>query len=230
MRVVIFDVDGVIVDVSKSYHYAIKETVRHFTGKELPLSFIRKFKFGRGINNDWDVSRELIKYLGFSPPPYAELVDYFETVYDRLKDKEELILTPEFFGELRKAGIPLGIVTGRPKRDLTYLFDRFNLWEFFDCIIDDDEVGSPDLRKPHPFPLHLCVECLNASEGMYVGDNNADYEMVKFYRKIYGKPVKFIHFKKVFEEELPAEFSTESPEELKEYILKSFVSQAHQGA
>ena len=222
MKAVIFDVDGVIVDVSKSYHYAIKETVKHFTGKDLPLSYIREFKFSRGINNDWDVSVELIKHLGFEPPPYEELVDFFESVYDELKDKEELILKPEFFKELKEAGIPLGVVTGRPKRDLSYLFDRFRLWDFFKCVVDDDDVGDMNLRKPHPFPLHLCVECLEAEGGMYIGDNNADYEMVKFYRKIYGKPMAFVHFKQVFTENLPADFSTDNEEELKEYILRSF--------
>ncbi len=227
MKAAIFDVDGVIVDVRNSYHHAIKETVKHFTGKELSLAFIREFKFSRGINNDWDVSVELIKHLGFEPPPYEELVEYFEAVYDTLKDKEELILPPKFFAELRDAGIPLGVVTGRPKRDLSYLFDRFGLWEFFRCVIDDDEVGDKNLRKPHPFPLHLCVECLGAEGGMYIGDNNADYEMVKFYRKIYGKPMEFVHFKKVFKEHLPADFSTENPEELKEYILKNLMT--HQG-
>lgn len=222
MKVVIFDVDGVIVDVSNSYHYAIKETVKHYTGKDLPISYVREFKFSMGINNDWDVSVELIRHLGFEAPPYEELVNYFESVYDKLKDKEELILKPEFFNELKEAGISLGVVTGRPKRDLSYLFDRFGLWKFFDCIVDDDEVGDPNLRKPHPFPLHLCVEHLDAEGGIYVGDNTADYEMVKFYRKIYGKPMGFIHFKKVFKESLPADFSTESGDELKSYILKNF--------
>ncbi|GAB6065585.1 HAD hydrolase-like protein [Aquifex pyrophilus] len=219
MKAVIFDVDGVIVDVRKSYHYAIKETVKHFTGRDLDIEFIREFKFSRGINNDWDVSVELIKYLGFEPPPYSELVEIFERFYDGFKDKEELILGREFFKELKSFGLPLGVVTGRPKRDLKYLFDRFKLWEFFDAVVDDDDVGDINLRKPHPYPLHLCMESLGAEEGIYIGDNNADMEMVKSYRKIYGKPVLFVHFKKVFKEELPADFSTEDPEELKDYLL-----------
>lgn len=218
MKAVIFDVDGVIVDVRNSYHHAIKETVKHFTGKNISLEFIREFKFSRGINNDWDVSVELIKYLNFEPPPYDELVEVFENYYDQLKDKEELILDKNFFKDLKESGLTLGIVTGRPKRDLEYIFDRFQLWEFFDAIIDDDDVGDINLRKPHPFPLHLCMESLGAQKGVYIGDNNADYEMVKFYRKIYGKPMEFIHFKKVFQENLPADFSTDSKEELKEYL------------
>jgi len=220
MKVAIFDVDGVIVDVRNSYHYAIKETIQHFTGKELDLSYIREFKFKNGINNDWDVTYELIKHIGHEPPDYNELVEIFESYYDKLKDKEELILKPEFFEELKKNGVVMGVVTGRPRRDLKYLFDRFDLWKYFEAVVDEDEVSDPNLRKPHPYPLHLCMEMLNAQEGIYIGDNNADQEMVYSYRKMYGKPVKFVHFKKVFKEDIPSDFSTEDEEELKNFILR----------
>lgn len=112
------------------------------------------------------------------------------------------------------------MVTGRPRRDLKYLFDRFDLWKYFEAIIDEDEVGDPNLRKPHPYPLHLCMEMLGAQEGLYIGDNNADWEMVYSYRKMYRKPVKFVHFKKVFQEDIPSDYSTDREEELKEIILK----------
>ncbi|RUM28164.1 MAG: haloacid dehalogenase [Aquifex sp.] len=220
MKVVIFDVDGVIVDVRNSYHCAIKETIKHFTGKDLELSYIREFKFKNGINNDWDVTYELIKNLGYNPPDYEKLVEVFESYYDKLKDKEELILKPQFFEGLKKKGVVMGVVTGRPRRDLRYLFDRFNLWGYFDAIVDEDEVSDPNLRKPHPYPLHLCMEMLEAEEGLYIGDNNADWEMVYSYRKMYGKHVKFIHFKRVFREEIPSDFSTDDEEELKEFILR----------
>jgi len=220
MRGAIFDVDGVIVDVRKSYHYAIKETVKYFTGKELELSFIREFKFSRGINNDWDVTEALIRHLGYEKPSYNELVEVFESFYDKFKDREELILRPEFFMKLKEEGVRLGVVTGRPRRDLSYLFDRFGLWDFFECIIDEDEVGDPNLRKPHPYPLHLCIECMGLSGGLYIGDNRADYEMVYFYRKLYGKPFKFVHFNRVHKEEIPAHYRTEDSKDLLRIILQ----------
>ncbi|NPB07766.1 MAG: HAD-IA family hydrolase [Aquificae bacterium] len=228
MRGAVFDVDGVIVDVRKSYHHAIRETVKHFTGKELDLSFIREFKFSRGINNDWDVTYRLIEHLGNKPPPYEELVEVFENFYDRFKDREELILPPEFFARLKEEGVRLGVVTGRPRRDLSYLFDRFGLWEFFECIVDEDEVGDQNLRKPHPYPLHLCTECMGLEEGLYVGDNRADYEMVYFYRKLYGKPFKFVHFNRVHREDLPAHYRTGDPGELFRIILRE-VSPSREG-
>jgi len=41
MKAVIFDVDGVIVDVSESYHRTIKETAELFLGREVPLDLMR---------------------------------------------------------------------------------------------------------------------------------------------------------------------------------------------
>ena len=43
-KIAIFDVDGVIIDVSQTYHIAIKKTVEFFLKREVPLSVIKSFK------------------------------------------------------------------------------------------------------------------------------------------------------------------------------------------
>ena len=219
MKAVIFDVDGVIVDVRESYHQAIKKTAEHFLGKEVPLELIREIKFSKGINNDWDLTYEILKQEG-KEVDYDELVDKFTEFYEELKDREELILPPDFFRTVRNAGLSLGIVTGRPKRDLEYVLKRFGLEGMFDAIVDEDDVVDKNLRKPHPFPLHLCMEALGAEEAIYVGDNKADLDMVKAYRKIYAKPVAFVHFRKVTDVDLPADFFTDSEEDLTNFLLR----------
>ncbi len=219
MKAIVFDVDGVIVDVRESYHYAIKETAEFFLGREVPLSAVKEIKYSRAINNDWDVTHEVIREFGGSAD-YKKLVEKFTEIYEKLKYREKQIIPTELFRELKSAGVPLGIVTGRPKDDLEFVLDRFGLREFFDATVDEDDIADKNLRKPHPFPLHLCMELLNAKEGIYVGDNGADMEMVHFYRKLYGKPMKFVHFKKVVDLDLPADFSTENEEELRKYLLQ----------
>ena len=39
--VIIFDIDGVLVDVSRSYRLAIKQTVEHFTNNKLPIEEVQ---------------------------------------------------------------------------------------------------------------------------------------------------------------------------------------------
>ncbi len=219
MKAVIFDVDGVIVDVRESYHHAIKETAEFFLGREVPLRKVKEIKFSKAINNDWDVTYEVIKSYG-KDVDYGELVEKFTEFYERLKFKEKQLLSKEVFQRLKGAGIPLGIVTGRPKRDLLFVLERFNIGGFFDVTIDEDDIADKSLRKPHPFPLHLCVESIGAQEGVYVGDNAADRDMVLYYRKIYGKPMSFVHFKKVVDIDLDADFSTDREEELTDYLLR----------
>ena len=226
MKAVIFDVDGVIVDVRESYHYAIKETAEFFLNREIPLSAVKDIKFSRAINNDWDVTYEVIKEFG-GEVDYEELVGKFTDIYNELKHREKQLLSREFFRSLKEEGIPLGIVTGRPKADLDFVLDRFELREFFSLTVDEDDVPDKSLRKPHPYPLHLCIESMGADEAIYVGDNDADRQMVYFYRKLYGKPVSFVHFNRVVDIELPADFSTGDEEKLLNYLLKeAFQSQA----
>ena len=42
--VMLFDMDGVLVDVSGSYRRAIEETVYHFTGREVQQEMIQRYK------------------------------------------------------------------------------------------------------------------------------------------------------------------------------------------
>lgn len=66
---VIFDIDGVLIDVSKSYRQIIKETVEYmlkdkFNKKTSVLpEEIEEMKKIPGFNNDWDLSYALIKLL-----------------------------------------------------------------------------------------------------------------------------------------------------------------------
>ena len=219
MKVIIFDVDGVLVDVRESYHLAIKKTAEFFLGREVSLGYIREVKFSKAINNDWDVTYEVLRSYGLSVD-YTELVDKFAEFYEKLKFHEKQLLPADFFRGLREKKVPLGIVTGRPRKDLIFALERFNLSEFFKAIVDEDDVPDKRLRKPHPFPLHLCMKMLGASEGVYVGDSKADMDMVLSYRKMYGKPMKFVHFTKVSEMRLEADFSTDDPQELMSFLLR----------
>jgi len=189
----IFDVDGVIIDVSLSYHYAIKNTAEKFLGKGLDIEQVREIKFKNGINNDYLATLEVIKTFG-GTASLEEVVEEFNSQYERLKSLEKLILGRDFFKKLRELGVPLGILTGRPREDLRSAFDRFNLWEFFDFIVDDDTIEEPSLRKPNPYALNFCIENMGLDGAVYVGDSLADYQMVEGYKKAYKKPIQYIHF------------------------------------
>ena len=84
---ILFDIDGVIRDVSNSYRMAIIKTVKHYCFWEPSIFEIDEIK-NEGIwNNDWDLSLELIKRyiktenLNHKIPSREEIVKCFEEFY-----------------------------------------------------------------------------------------------------------------------------------------------------
>jgi HAD superfamily phosphatase len=97
MDILIFDMDGVVIDVSRSYRETIQRTVRIYL--ETCLGFekayadpvtkedISLFKSAGGFNNDWDLTSGLLLYLlsisGFPPSPKRKnLSSIGETISD----------------------------------------------------------------------------------------------------------------------------------------------------
>ena len=99
MDLLIFDMDGVLIDVSRSYRETIQRTVRIYL--ETCLGFergkrrivtkedISLFKSVGGFNNDWDLTSGLLLYLlsisGFSPSSKNKYFSSIEKVILYLK-------------------------------------------------------------------------------------------------------------------------------------------------
>ena len=61
MKAALFDMDGVLVDVSKSYLVAIQKTVEFYLNMTVGLREIQKYKNRGGLNNDWDLTECILK-------------------------------------------------------------------------------------------------------------------------------------------------------------------------
>ena len=53
---VAFDVDGVLVEVSESYHRALPETISFFLKAEIDPHLPLELKVRLNLNNDWDAT------------------------------------------------------------------------------------------------------------------------------------------------------------------------------
>lgn len=129
--IVVFDIDGVVRDVSGSYRRAIADAVEHFTGGAFrPNSLDIDSLKSEGVwNNDWQASFELVcRYfegIGRSRNQlalnYDELVAFFQSRYRGPDDKnwtgyicdEPLLLSPAYLENLTVGGIAWGFLAGR---------------------------------------------------------------------------------------------------------------------
>jgi HAD superfamily phosphatase len=174
-EVIVFDVDGVLVDVTASYREAIRETVRHFTGDVVSNELIQEFKNQGGWNNDWELSHKFILERGRNVK-YNDVVDQFNRVFfgdngDGLILREQWLPADGFFGDLEQQKTTFAIFTGRVGYELTPTLNRFAPRIPFDPIVTADDVKNP---KPAPDGLHIIKARHPEKTLWYIGDTVDD--------------------------------------------------------
>lgn len=170
---IIFDLDGVLADVSRSYRAAIIETAAAF-GVEVTSEMIGEAKAAGYANDDWDLTRRLCRTAG-ADVPLQMIKDRFEKVYQGngstpgLKREETPLLDGDTLAAL--AGrLPLGIVTGRPRTDAVEFLERFDLGEFFSAVVTREDAPM----KPDPGPVRLALARLGVDRAWMLGDTSDD--------------------------------------------------------
>lgn len=172
--VLVFDMDGVLVEVSESYREAIRETVRHFTGALVSHDTIQDFKNAGGWNNDWLLSQRLIQDLGKNVP-YADVVERFNQLFlgengDGLIRRERWLPQPGLLDELGRHAA-LAIFTGRAKYEADITLERYTAEGCFASVVTDDSVLNP---KPAPDGLLLIQSRYPGKTIWYLGDTVDD--------------------------------------------------------
>jgi len=178
MRAVLFDMDGVLIDVRRSYLPAIQQTVTHYSRNTLSLEEIRSYRNRGGLNNDWDLCQAVLQDRGLHPLK-SEIVSVFQSFYlgpefNGLIKREEAFIKTETLFRLSRI-CTLGIVTGRPRPEAEFTLKRLELWPLFPVCITADDI--PDGKgKPHPLGLQLALEKVGAEQALYIGDTIDDMQ------------------------------------------------------
>lgn len=168
---IVFDMDGVLVDASKSYRVAAQKTFKHFSGKEVTLEEISQTKKLGGLNNDWDLTEFLLKKYNVNIN-YDDIVEVFQSFYGKLADIEEPIVNKEFFENLSK-DFNLAIFTGRLKQEAYFTLDKHSFTDYFYPIITMEDVGL-DRQKPDCLGLEIIKEKIITDKIYYLGDTVDD--------------------------------------------------------
>ncbi len=170
---VLFDMDGVLVDVSRSFRQAIVKTAALF-GVDVTQDDIAVAKAAGNASDDWDLTRRLCAKAGVDLT-FDEVRDAFERIYQGDEGIAGLKLGESLFvdvGLLERWAerLPLGIVTARPRRDALELLDRFDIGRLFDVVVAREDAAP----KPDPAPVRLALKKLQATRGWMVGDTVDD--------------------------------------------------------
>ncbi|WP_096595484.1 TIGR01548 family HAD-type hydrolase [Calothrix sp. NIES-2098] len=201
--IAVFDIDGVIRDVSGSYRRAIADTVEYFTDRAYrptPLD-IDQLKSEGIWNNDWEASQELIyRYFQSQGQPreqlqldYNTIVAFFQSRYRGTDPEnfngyicdEPLLLQPSYLEQLTQASIAWGFFSGATRGSANYILEKRLGLQSPVLIAMEDAPGKPD-----PTGLFATVQilengCENLPPVFYVGDTVADMYTVEKARNLH---------------------------------------------
>lgn len=163
----LFDLDGTLINTNELIIASFMHTLEKFYPGKYKREHVIPF-MGPTLTESFstvDANRvdELItEYRRFNMEMHDEFVEEYETVYETIET-------------LHDKGYKIGIVTTKARNVVEMGLSFSRLKQFFDVVITIDDVQN---AKPHPEPIQLALEKLNASpeETIMVGDNYHDIE------------------------------------------------------
>ena len=173
-NILIFDVDGVLVDVRGTYWRSALDTVRYLTGKRVTYAELHKWKSKPGFNDDWSMVAAWVTALG-KPLAYDEARTAFEKFYwgsDGNKGNvrnEKILVNPRQIEKWAER-FELNLFTGRTRQEFSFTFDRWPATKYFSRVITMDDAR----KKPHPDGLKIILGGRDPRSALYVGDNIDD--------------------------------------------------------
>src|SRR5262249_90894 len=174
-EILIFDVDGVLVDVRDTYWRSAVETIRYLTGKRVTHEELHHWKSKPGNNDDWRMVARWATALG-RRTSYKEARKAFEQFYWGSNGRtgnvlrEKIIVTPRQI-QLWAARYELNLFTGRNRKEFSFTFEKWPGTRHFRTIVTMDDVKK---MKPDPEGLHKILRGRDPASALYLGDNIDD--------------------------------------------------------
>jgi len=195
---ILFDIDGVIRDVTLSYRMAIQETVCCFCGWKPSIQDIDTIKSEGYWNNDWDLSLEMIKRhvqnnnLSLSTPTRNKLIECFDNFYfggnpnhdssewTGFIRNERLLVKKNLFDELTQRRIGWGFVSGAELPSAKFVLEQRLGLISAPLIAMGDAPDKPDPTGFISLSSKLSKKPLGVSNPpiAYIGDTVADVKTV----------------------------------------------------
>jgi pyrophosphatase PpaX len=164
---VIFDLDGTLIDTVELIRVSFRHATKAVLGEALPDE-VTMANVGQPL---------MTQFQDMAPGHAAELLRAYRE-FNRAHHDEIACSYPgtvETLTELRRRGVPMGIVTSKGTESATRGIELFGLAGFMSAIVTADDVH---LHKPDPHPLCVAAERMGVELGycIYLGDSPHDVQ------------------------------------------------------
>ena len=174
--VLLFDLDGTLVDSAPDLATALNKTLRDLNKKEFDIDTIRswvgngvKVLVDRGLSGSLTIDSDLDSAFA------EEALSLFLTYY-----RESICVDTCFYAgvkegllRFKKAGFRLAIITNKPEALIQPVLLGLGVGDVFELLIGADTLAE---KKPHPLPLLHAAKYFNAplEKCLMVGDSKND--------------------------------------------------------
>jgi pyrophosphatase PpaX len=169
--VVLFDLDGTLIDSGPIILASMKHAAKTVLGREFEDEVLAAAVGGPGL---------VAQMRALDPGRVDELVEVYrahnEPLHETLETFSEVL---DVLHVLREEGRILGIVTAKRRATVRLAFDRLPVLEdFFDVVVTAEDT---ERHKPDPEPLLHALAAVGATpdHAAYVGDSTFDVRAAK---------------------------------------------------
>jgi len=199
LEAILFDFDGVLRDVSKSYRLAISKTVgvlsEALKSKKEDATFeeIEKYK-SQGFNNDWDCTEQILIHERRLDVSKEVIVNTFQDFYlgNQVPDNSPIgykytgfIESEKFMADLNllkqlSEQYFLAIISGAPREEVEYALKKVdvNSLNYFNNILCMEDLESR-YSNSKALAIKEIIQYLNPKSACYVGDATSDMKAAK---------------------------------------------------
>ena len=173
-EILVFDVDGVLIDVRETFWRSALQTVEKLTGKKGTWVELHQWKRQPGNNDDWMMVSRWATALGV-PTTYEEAREAFQPFYWGSNgspgnvEKEKWLVSPKLVEKWARRR-ELNLFTGRTRREFGYSFERWAGAKYFRTVVTMDDAR----KKPFPDGLLAILMKRDPQSALYLGDNVDD--------------------------------------------------------
>lgn len=172
-RVLIFDLDGTLIDSKRDLVHSVNATLRHFGRDPLEDEVVSKY-VGRG-------AATLVRLAlgsGFSEKDVEEGLAYFLTYY-----RSHMLDNTVPYPGVREAldslsGYSMAVLTNKPVRFSKLILEGLDLLRYFPIVYGGN---SFDKKKPDPIGVETILKDFGAvpTEAIMIGDSDVDVQTAR---------------------------------------------------
>ena len=177
MAVVMYDLDGTLLDTAGEITQAVNLTLDEFDHEQVSEEQVRNW-IGHGTG--WLMKRAWEETDGPRNVSWDEVMSRFIAHYEATAGTSSTAF-PHVLETIKKArayGVRQAIVTNKERRFTERVLELHGLQDQFDLVICGD---SLDVKKPNPAVIDHCLRTLGATAGeaLFIGDSEIDVSTAK---------------------------------------------------